>query len=135
MPILVGKYFEWPFLPIGRHSVHTTFCGRPLGVISGVEARKDPDNVSREMCEGLRDLFAKQNQVFSWSQQAIVQNLVCLGLPLDEDVPLVGYLRALEQHPIDRKARFLQMCQSTGCPSWKVPYLGLQQIVESEKPS
>ena len=135
LAILVGKYFEWPYLPIGRHSLQTLFCGHPLGCIRGIEAVKHPKKAAHEMCEGLKNLFAKQGQVASWAQQAIVQNLVCFGIPLDVDVPLVDYLRMLELHPIDRKTRFLQMCQCTGCPSWKVPYLGLQEIIESERPS
>ncbi len=120
-------------IPIGRHSLQSAACGTPLGFINGHEIIKNPKKV-RTIAKQLRGMFDQMDRLSEWARLAVRENTRCIGLNQEESIPLPLYVRSLKRTPIDKKIRFIQMCESMGVPWQEVYTLGYRGIVESKRP-
>jgi hypothetical protein len=91
----------WRIVPISRHSL-------PNGELLRKKEEREP---------GVTETFVRRTGGFSellerlsaWKRTATQETLARCGLPLDEDIPLSGYLDAVAGCPIDESYRFRRM--------------------------
>lgn len=100
--------------------------------------RADPDHLHSRLME----ISAGYEVLGRWVREQTVRNLVHLGLPLDEDLPLRLYLRELQARPIDKEAAFDRLVLFLEClaagrdgpEAWASSRKGLNQRQQPGRP-
>ena len=133
LALQVNGFFERPWLPIGRHSLmNRILILRSVNWRIVQKTKADIRRFSREF-RAFKSCLENMQGMSDYAVNAVKQNLRCLCLNAEEDIPLPTYMRALQENHIDKKVRFLQLCQNKGIPWWEVHTLGFEKIIKMTK--
>jgi hypothetical protein len=129
LAVHVNRFLQYYWLPIGRHSAMSSSSETPLGLIHGQDIQR-PKKVE-SFVEDLQTVFQRVERIRLLAKEAVRQNFLCLGFKRENAISLPSYIRTVKATQIDKKVRFIQLCQRMGLPWLEVHTLGYQETVET----